>query len=161
MSTTRASLPRLPAGCSKCSGSSSSWEAGQNRSTWQRWTRGEGAASVAAQLEWEVKSGLSDLAPLCIWLQSTVGLSVCICSPLPRPQPRCCRLAPCPPQLRSALSSQSTHSRVLSGSQESSSVTTAQLQIKLPVREGWGADNQRSLASLRNRSFQRKEVRNK
>lgn len=42
---------------------------------------------MAAQLEWEVKSGLSDLAPLCVCLQGIVGLSVCICSPLPRPHP--------------------------------------------------------------------------
>ena len=40
---------------------------------------------MAAQLEWEVKSGLSDLAPLCVWLQRHVGLSVRICSPLPMP----------------------------------------------------------------------------
>ena len=46
---------------------------------------GEGVASVAAQLESGVKSGLSDLAPLSIWLQRHVGLSVHICSPLPMP----------------------------------------------------------------------------
>ena len=40
---------------------------------------------MAAQLEWEVKSGLSDLAPLCVWLHRHVGLSVRICSPLPMP----------------------------------------------------------------------------
>lgn len=60
-------------------------------------SRGEGR-SVAAQLEWEVKSGLSDLRPSVVWLQRHVGLSVCICSPSPCPLARRCRLASLSPK---------------------------------------------------------------
>lgn len=154
------SLPRLPAGCPKCSGSSSSWETGQKRSIDKGKQGGKGAARCSSPTRAGVKLGLTlDLTPsVLLWLQRHMVLCAYIWLP-PQTLPG---YVLCLPWLFSVLSSQKStfqscivaHREVLVWPQYCSG---SQLQ----AQEGGGADHERSPASFRNKSFQEKEVRNR